>query len=1186
MAENSGNDQKITAKSTHAEREERILAFWKEKGIFEKSLGKWPAGKAPKGEFVFYEGPPTANGRPGIHHLEARAFKDAIPRYKTMQGFHVRRKGGWDTHGLPVELAVEKELGLKSKKEIETFGIEKFNDKCKESVWTYVHEWEDFTERMGYWVDLKDPYITYKPDYMESVWNVIKVADEKSLLYKDYKVVPWCPRCGTGLSSHELAQGYEDVKDLAVTVKFKVKAGQKIGDFVTDDKTFILAWTTTPWTLPGNTGLAVSSKIQYEILKLDDDSKIIFARDRFNFIPSLKNYNDKIIFGQNAWFANGSELVGLSYESLYPFEKDNLTGTEKEKLANAFKVYPANFVTTEDGTGIVHIAPMYGQDDFELGTKVGLPKYHLVNDDGTFKKETGFLAGRFVKDEAVAVDIIKDLAGRGLLFDKEKHGHSYPFCWRCHTPLIYFARDSWYLRMSELRSKLIKENESIHWEPDYIKEGRFGEWLREVKDWAISRERYWGTPLPVWICDKCGKRKVVGSIKDLETSKSSNKFFFIRHGESENNVADILNGDQSKVSHLTALGKKEAGDAAKKLKSEKIDVIYASPFMRTQETAAIIAEAIGYPKDKIITDSRLREQGFGELEGHDGGEYNNLFESREDYFTKPEKGVETRYQAKQRVGSFLEEVDRTQKGKNIIVVSHSGPIWMMISAADGLDMRQTLALKPRGQELMANASFTEATLRHIPRNHNYELDLHKPYIDEVKLSCACGGEMKRVKEVMDVWFDSGAMPFAEDHYPFENKKLIDGGLFKKAKGYPADFISEAIDQTRGWFYTLHAIGTILGKGKAFKNVICLGHILDSQGKKMSKHIGNVVSPWVMMDKYGADALRFWMYSINQPGEPKNFDEKTVDEIVKKVFNLISNTAAFYAMYAPEKNKELRIKNEGGVISIPDSSNVLDRWIIARLNQVVENATTNLDQYVLLEPARAIRDFAADLSQWYLRRSRDRFKGGDSEAENVDKKAALATMKYVLLTLAKVMAPFAPFFAEELYQNVGGEKESVHLEEWPVGGKVDDAILAGMLNVRSFATMIHMQRTQEKIPVRQPLFVNIKHGFQAPPYWDQLKIILKDEVNAEDIILDPSMGQDDPMFKIDTNITPALKEKGDLRELLRKIQDLRKEKGLKVGDKASLIVPADSKALTDKYGDTIKKSTSLSSIEIGDTLRLK
>ena len=396
-----------------------------------------------------------------------------------MRGFHVRRKGGWDTHGLPVELQVEKELGLKSKKEIESYGIEKFNEKCKESVWKYVHEWEDFTNRMGYWVDLKDPYITYKPDYMESVWNVIKTADEKGLLYKDYKVVPWCPRCGTALSSHELAQGYEDVKDLSVYVKFKVKPGQKIGDTIADDKTFLLVWTTTPWTLPGNVGLAVNSSIQYALIDMDKQSKdqtgkLIIASDRMIVFeekvakkdPSKPFGLDNLIYGK--------ELIGLSYEPLYPFEKDNLTGTEKDKLANAFKVYAADFVTTEDGTGIVHIAPMYGQDDFELGTKVGLPKYHLVNEDGTFKKETGFLAGKFVKDEGVAVDIIKDLANRptgSLLFHKEKHEHSYPFCWRCHTPLIYFARDSWYLRMSELRSKLIKENEGINWEPE-LHQGR------------------------------------------------------------------------------------------------------------------------------------------------------------------------------------------------------------------------------------------------------------------------------------------------------------------------------------------------------------------------------------------------------------------------------------------------------------------------------------------------------------------------------------------------------------------------------------------------------------------------------------------------------------------------------------------------------------------------------------------
>ena len=719
------------AKSFHAEREEHILAFWKEKGIFEKSLEK----DSPQGEFIFYEGPPTANGHPGIHHLEARAFKDAIPRYKTMRGFHVRRKGGWDTHGLPVELAVEKELGIKSKKEIESYGIAAFNDKCKESVWKYVHEWEAFTDRMGYWVDLKDPYITYKPEYIEAVWGIIKETDKHGLLYKDYKVVPWCPRCGTGLSSHELAQGYEDVKDLAVTVKFKLRSGQKIGDFVTDDKTFILAWTTTPWTLPGNVALAVNETIQYEILKLDDNTKAVFAYERFPFIQGLEIYKDRIIYDENAWFAKGSDLVGLSYEPLYPFMPSN---------ANAFKVYGADFVTTEDGTGIVHIAPMYGNDDFDLGTKERLPKFHLVNEDGTFKKGTGFLEGRFVKEKdekgeaTLDIDIIKDLANRptgSLLFAKEKYQHSYPHCWRCHTPLIYFARDSWYVRMSALRDKLVKENEGINWEPEHIKEGRFGEWLREVKDWAISRERYWGTPLPVWSCEKCHARKVAGSVEDI-SRKPRNTYYVMRHGEAENNTLHILDSSTDTKNHLTEKGRADVKESAQSFKGVHIDLMFASPILRAKETAEVFAEQSGLDKMGIIVDDRIRELGMGELQGRSRDEITQIFPVDKRFEDAPQ-GIESYKSLKKRLGDFLYDLESRYEGKTILIVTHGSPAITLLATAKGLDRDQTI--EQEIEDYFKKAEIRKLDFMIMPHNVEYELDLHRPYIDEVRLSCVRAG---------------------------------------------------------------------------------------------------------------------------------------------------------------------------------------------------------------------------------------------------------------------------------------------------------------------------------------------------------------------------------------------------------------------------------------------------------------
>lgn len=1091
----------MSEKSEAAKREEAILAFWKENGIFEESLERGSDDNV----FVFYEGPPTANGRPGVHHLEARAFKDAIPRYKTMRGHKVPRRAGWDTHGLPVELEVEKQLGFNGKPDIEKYGVAQFNKKCRESVFGYIDEWQKFSDRMGYWVDQEKAYFTFDASYMESLFNIVKKVHDDGRLYKDYKVLPWCSRCGTALSSHELAQGYQDVKDLALTAKFELQD---------EPRTYLLAWTTTPWTLPGNVALAVGEDISYSIISYEG-SKYVIASARAEKVFEGKEY-------QVVEEVKGGKLLGKAYKPLYPFAKELAPESEKEKFDNAFKVYAADFVNTEDGTGIVHTAVMYGQDDFELGQKVGLPKVHLVNAEGKFVKGTGFLEGRFVREEdekgkpTLAVDIVDDLTSRGLFFSKENYAHSYPFCWRCKTPLIYYARDSWFIRMHNLRESLLAANSGVNWEPQHIRDGRMGEWLTNVKDWAISRERYWGTPLPVWESADGSERVVIGSVEELRSrvKRSGNRYFLMRHGESEGNAQGYYDSDGDETNGLTERGRAQVEEAASELIGKGIDKIYVSPLLRTMQTAEILAEKLGIAKENVIEDERLHELNFGEFSGK--GKENVLEKFREwkkaNGYKSPAPGGESYFEAKNRLGSFLYELEREHANETFLIVSHGVAFESAEVLLRGSEAKVAIGILNSVLGTAGNAEVRELDFAPLPLNEDYELDLHRPYIDDVVLMGDSGNELRRVKEVMDVWFDSGAMPFAQDHYPFENKEWVEG------KGFPADFISEAIDQTRGWFYTLLAVGTLMERGAAYKNVICLGHLLDEKGAKMSKSKGNVIEPMEAMNTYGADTLRLWMYSVNQPGDNKSFDPASVKEAAR-VLSWLENSVKFYQLFADGTTDETNADEE-----------VIDTWMRTRLSQTIAETTAAFDAYDLFTASRSVSKLIEDLSQWYVRRIRERAREGNS--------AALAALRDSIQTIAVLYAPLAPFIAEWAYQTVRTEDDpqSVHLSDWYEPGTVDEELLSNMARTREVVSQALMLRQKAGIKVSQPL-VLLTITEDLP---DAFLELIKEEVNVKDVVIGSEM-------KLDTAVTPELLKEGDERLFARAVAEARKSKGFSLSD---------------------------------------
>ncbi|MEY4602707.1 MAG: hypothetical protein RL292_648 [Candidatus Parcubacteria bacterium] len=1135
-----GEEKEKQLKSETALREEAILDFWRKEKIFERTLEK----ESPKGEFVFFDGPPFATGLPHYGHILASTIKDVIPRYKTMQGFHVPRRWGWDCHGLPIENIVEKELGFKHKKDIKEYGIEKFNEKCREQVLMYAHEWEKIIPRMGRFADMENSYRTMDGSFMESVWWVFKQLWDKGLVYEDYRSMHVCPRCETTLSQQEVSEGYKDVKDISVTVKFKVKNLEKHN---LPEDTYFLAWTTTPWTLPGNVALAINENNTYRLFNWAGDNYIDVKKTVYSY-P-----------GHDIKEFSGKDLLGVEYEPPFDYYINDTTLKNHE---NGWKVYHADFVTAESGTGIAHEAPAFGADDWELLKKENLPFVQHVNMDGTMKAEVTDFAGLEVKpksdDDKVRlgtdIAVLKYLQDHGTFFSKENINHAYPHCWRCDSPLLNYATSSWFVNVTKIKDSLLKNAEGIVWSPEHIKQGRFGKWLEGARDWSVSRQRFWASAIPLWL-DPSGQQYVLGSVDELKSyaKKSGNTYTVMRHGQAENNTRAIASAKKDNPHHLTDLGKEQVKVSAEEVAKRKITKIIASPFVRTRETAEMMAEVLGISKESIVFDERLGEHNVGIFDGQSIETYRQFCVDN-DYYTSRPEGGETVAEMKNRAGDFLYEIEQKYHNENILIVTHEDPAWMLFAVAAGCNQKETLDLDPSGYEFIKNAEVRTLDFVPLPHNRNFELDLHRPYIDEVELVNDEGEPLKRISDVLDTWFDSGSMPYGKEHYPFEQKEKFESA-------YPAQFIAEGVDQTRAWFYYLHVLAGGLFDKNAFQHVIVNGTALAEDGKKMSKKLQNYPDPMVVMNQYGADAMRYYM--LSSPivrAEDLNFTEAGVDEVHKKIVGKLVNVLSFYDMYKKDSVEQ-------------GTPTVLDQWIIARLEEVKRVVTQSLDTYELDRASRPILDFVDDLSVWYVRRSRERFKSDDVEVAST----ALWHTGYVLKELSKIMAPFMPFIAEHVFRSVrtSADEESVHLAAWPILKEGDSALLVEMQKVRDVVSVALQVRSKANIKVRQPLAsLVVKEDIRA-----ELRTIIAEEVNVKEVASDPSMATD---LELDTALTPDLIEEGIARDLIRAIQDARKKENLLATQTIDLSLSGIGTEFLNRWGVMIQKPTGVKTITTADT----
>lgn len=1119
-------------KSDVALREESILSFWKEHDIFKKTLEK----EAPNGDYVFYDGPPFATGLPHYGHILAGTIKDAIPRFWTMNGYHVPRTWGWDCHGLPLENLIEKQLGLATKRDIEAYGIKNFNEAARGAVMEYADDWAEIVPRMGRFVDMEHDYKTMDSSYTESVWWVFKTLDEKGYVFEGFKSMHLCPRCGTTLSNFEVNQGYKDIKDIAVTVKLPLldEAGQP-----TD--TSLLIWTTTPWTLPGNMAAAVNQEFEYVKVRVGSGEEagfVILAKGR---LAQLGTEDFEVVET-----LTGADLVGRRYQPPFMYFADR----EFEDKENAWTVYHADYVELgEEGTGIVHLAPAYGDEDMQLAKQCHIPIVHHVDADGHFMPWVTDFAGQLVKpkdDDAAEVshldadiEIVKALNASGALFRKENITHSYPHCWRCDTPLLNYATTSWFVDVPKIKDELVAANDAVHWVPEHVGRARFGKWLEGARDWAVSRQRYWGAPLPIWKHPDTGAYKIFGSLAELQAAmpQSGNRFTLMRHAESASNAAAINNSDPAVDNPLTEAAPAQIAAAVESLRAAGIERVVTSPFTRTKETAQQVAAALGLPADAVVEDPRLSEIGMGTFEGESNEAYRTFIKTAPVWSEAAPEGGESWQQLKERVGAVIYELNEQYQDTAVLIVAHNAVLRMLEAVAAGTDLRTTAFDHDDETKVFSNAEVRALVFTPLPHNDRFDLDFHRPYIDEVVVVDEDGVTYTRIDDVFDCWFESGSMPYGQQHYlgtPLPNFDPTAG------TGFPAQFIAEGLDQTRGWFYSLIVLGTALFGKSPYENVIVNGLVLAEDGKKMSKSLRNYPDPMELADRVGVDAMRF--YLLSSPvirGEDLNFSEREVLDLQRKNIGRLHNVLAMYHLYA------------NGTDAAAHSPHVLDRWVIARLNQLIAEVTKGYRDYELDKATRPITDFIDDVSVWYLRRSRERLKGDDA----TDVTATLATLRYVLRELAKVMAPVMPFYAEFLYREVRTETEpeSVHLTEWPAGGAVDGALLDAMAETREVVTRALEARTKAGVKVRQPLATLTITQPLAP----ELSAMMADEINVKTVAVDETLAE----VALDTTITPALAAEGMAREFMRAVQGMRKDADLAPADQIDVTVEADDALIT-------------------------